>query len=87
MRPNTSVSLARATAGLMCVGGVWNLSPSAKCLEVHKIAYLAGGISVVLDIIILILPIPYCARLQMGWKRKIIVMFSEYIFKLISVIS
>jgi hypothetical protein len=67
-------------AELTFIGGVWNLSLSTKCLEVHRLAYAAGGISVALDVIILILPIPCCARLQMNTKKKISVMFSMYFF-------
>ena len=62
----------------MDVGGIWDITLHAKCLNVNMLAFAQGGISLALDIVILILPIPTCLVLQMSTKRKlqVITMFS-----------
>ncbi|KUJ12789.1 uncharacterized protein LY89DRAFT_558860, partial [Mollisia scopiformis] len=46
-----------------------------RCINVNELAYAAGAISVALDIIILVLPLPELYHLQMSKKKKLNVMF------------
>ncbi|KAH7361008.1 hypothetical protein BKA65DRAFT_547708 [Rhexocercosporidium sp. MPI-PUGE-AT-0058] len=60
------------------ISGVWDRTQSTQCLDVNTLSYLSAAISVVLDVVILILPIPVLIRLKMSFKEKLslIMMFS-----------
>ncbi|KAB5586220.1 hypothetical protein GE09DRAFT_57528 [Coniochaeta sp. 2T2.1] len=57
-----------------------------KCLEVNTLVFTAAGFSIAQDLVILALPLPILARLQVGWRSKVqvMVMFSLGIFIVIT---
>ncbi|KAF6802900.1 CFEM domain-containing protein [Colletotrichum sojae] len=57
-----------------------------QCLNINTLAFVAGGLSISHDVIILILPLPLLIRLNMSWRKKsgIAFMFSLGIFILIT---
>lgn len=57
-----------------------------KCLDVNILAYAAAGSSILQDIIVLVLPLPFLFKLQTGWRVKlgIMFMFSLGIFVLVT---
>ncbi|KAF6823495.1 CFEM domain-containing protein [Colletotrichum musicola] len=57
-----------------------------QCLNINTLAFVAGGLSISHDVIILILPLPLLIRLNMSWRKKsgIGFMFSLGIFILIT---
>ncbi|TVY86216.1 hypothetical protein LAWI1_G006472 [Lachnellula willkommii] len=57
------------------VSGVWDKSITSKCVSLNLIAYVAGGIAIALDIVILILPIPKCIELHMNTRKELGVIF------------
>jgi hypothetical protein len=56
---------------------VWDRELKAKCINLNTLAYATGGISIALDIIILLLPIPQLVGLKTDLRKKIhlIIMF------------
>ena len=57
------------------LGGAWDRTVVAKCLDVNLLAYATGGIAVGFDIIILLLPIPQLVKLKMNMRKKLNVLF------------
>lgn len=57
-----------------------------KCVDVNTLAFTAAGFSIAQDVVILILPLPLLARLQVSRRSKIevMVMFSLGIFIVIT---
>ncbi|PBP25242.1 integral membrane protein [Diplocarpon rosae] len=56
-------------------GGIWNRTLSSQCINVNTLSYASGAISVALDLIILILPIPAILGLPLGLKKKTSLIF------------
>jgi hypothetical protein len=57
------------------IGGAWDKTIDFQCINLNALAYATGGIFVVQDLAILILPIPQCLKLQMGRRQKANVLF------------
>jgi hypothetical protein len=73
------LSLIKTIGSNLCyIDGAWNRALPSKCIDLRALAYATGGIFVIQDFAILILPIPECLGLQMGRNKKIgvLVMFS-----------
>ncbi|TDZ30726.1 hypothetical protein C8035_v002322 [Colletotrichum spinosum] len=56
------------------------------CLDINTLAFVAGGLSISHDVIILLLPLPLLYHLNMGFRKKagIFLMFSLGVFILIT---
>ncbi|KAI6715752.1 integral membrane protein [Diplocarpon mali] len=52
------------------ISGIWDRTLSSQCANVNTLFYASGAISVGLDLIILILPIPAILGLHLGLKKK-----------------
>lgn len=52
--------------------------PPIKCFDRFAVAYVAAGMSILHDIIILVMPIPILLSLNLTWQKKInvLAMFS-----------
>ncbi|OIW23035.1 hypothetical protein CONLIGDRAFT_550013, partial [Coniochaeta ligniaria NRRL 30616] len=57
-----------------------------RCVNINTLAFTAAGISIAQDVVILALPLPLLARLQVSWRSKleVMVMFSLGIFIVIT---
>lgn len=54
------------------VGFFWNRDiRGGKCLDVNKLAYANSAMSIIQDLIIVAIPLPILAKLNMGMKKKI----------------
>ena len=54
----------------------WNKSESGgRCLNINSLSYINGGLSILQDIIILVLPITELINLKLGRKQKLGVVF------------
>ncbi|PBP25065.1 integral membrane protein [Diplocarpon rosae] len=60
------------------ISGIWDRTLSSQCINVNTLSYASGAISVALDLIILILPVPAILGLPLGLKKKtsLILMFA-----------
>lgn len=56
----------------------WKGEMHGVCLNINKQTYASSSLNIILDFAILILPLPWLFKLQIGLRRKIhvIVMFS-----------
>lgn len=56
--------------------------PPVKCIDTYAAAYVAAGMSIVHDIVILVMPIPILWNLHLPWQKKLnlSVMFSLGLF-------
>ena len=54
----------------------WNKSESGgRCININALSYINGGLSILQDIIILVLPITELVTLKLGRKQKLGVIF------------
>jgi hypothetical protein len=55
----------------------WDGTGPAKCINANAVGWTSAAINIVLDIIIVILPLPELTRLLISWERRIhiLVMF------------
>ncbi|KAL2068978.1 hypothetical protein VTL71DRAFT_15316 [Oculimacula yallundae] len=60
----------------------WKGEMEGKCLNIQAEIYASSSLNIILDVAILVLPLPWLFRLQIGLRRKInvILMFSLGIF-------
>lgn len=55
--------------------GVFKEFGEHKCLDVNALAYVAAGMGIAQDLIILILPLPIIAQLNMPLKKRLLTLF------------
>lgn len=53
------------------IGGAWDRSLEAKCLDFKIVVYTGGALSIFEDIVLVLLPIPELWGLKMNWKKRI----------------
>jgi hypothetical protein len=60
------------------INGFWDKTIASKCIDASAVAYSFSGISIAQDVLVLLLPIPELATIQLGRKEKwsVMVMFS-----------
>jgi hypothetical protein len=49
----------------------WDGTVRARCVNANALGWISGAINIVLDVIILVLPLPGLTKLVMSWERKI----------------
>jgi hypothetical protein len=53
------------------VAGAWDKTISSKCVDVNALAFSNSGVSIAQDLVILFLPVPELASLQMSLRKKL----------------
>ena len=49
----------------------WDRTVQARCVSAHSVGWANGPINIILDVIILVLPLPGLMKLSMSKERKI----------------
>ncbi|KAH8674367.1 hypothetical protein BGZ60DRAFT_526338 [Tricladium varicosporioides] len=65
----------------------WDGTSQAKCVNVNVVGWTSGAINIVLDVIVLLLPLPGLAKLVMPWERKIHILLIFGLGSLVSIVS
>lgn len=60
----------------------WDGTFDAKCININVIGWSAAAINILLDLAVIVLPLPALFRLSMSWKKKIqiVLMFTVGLF-------
>ena len=56
----------------------WDGTVPAKCINANAVGWTSAAVNIVLDVVIIVLPLPELTRLAMSWEQRIhiLVMFS-----------